>query len=373
MKAGLAVPISPHARPYGLTLDDSALYARTPSWAGSELGRAGCVLRTCLLITALALPLSFSFACQGDPSDNADEETISDPQGCRSIHIIDSSDPETTTSIGATTTPTSALTGDTSTDATTNDSSTSSISDATTTASSTSTSTSTSTTSDASTSDSSTSNTSNATTTGVEPKPDGSMCAIDEECVSESCYLIPLLGGFCGECKVDDDCENGGCTLPNPLAGVGASCNKGEVGAGCEDDTVCMDPSNNLCGLVLDASPIIKVQTCGECKVNADCMDMLAPNCSPTISVSDFSGVNTCVADASVENDKACSLVKEGGVPVGNAACMSGKCGVAAVMQVVKIGVCGECFVDEDCEMGTTCQDAFVDTDTGEVVGAKCV
>lgn len=222
----------------------------------------------------------------------------------------------------------------------------------------------------------STSNTSDTTvtttTTGVDPQPDGAMCSADAECISESCFVVPLLGGLCGECKVDADCDGGGCTIPNPLAGVGATCNKGEVGAGCESDDVCTDPNNSLCGLVLDATPIIKVQTCGECKSNADCSDDAAPNCSPTISVSDFSGVNTCVPDASVENDKACNHIEEGGVPIGNSACMSGYCGVAAVMGVVKIGVCGECFVDEDCG-GGTCEDAFVDTDTGELIGAKCV
>jgi len=285
---------------------------------------------TCLsiFVTMLAAPLT---GCNGDDSMASATDA--------STSVATTSESESSTSSGTT-----AATGDTETGTT---GSTTETSDTTV--------------------------TTTTTTTGVEPQPDGSMCSVDDECISESCFNVPLLGGLCGECKVDADCDGGGCTIPNPLAGIGATCNKGEVGAGCEDDTVCMDPSNNLCGLVLDASPIIKVQTCGECKVNADCMDMLAPNCSPTISVSDFSGVNTCVADASVENDKACSLVKEGGVPVGNAACMSGKCGVAAVMQVVKIGVCGECFVDEDCEMGTTCQDAFVDTDTGEVVGAKCV
>ncbi|MEZ4384778.1 MAG: hypothetical protein R3A79_25840 [Nannocystaceae bacterium] len=210
------------------------------------------------------------------------------------------------------------------------------------------------------------------TTTGVDPQPDGAMCSADEECISNSCFVVPLLGGLCGECKVDADCEKGGCTIPNPLAGEGATCNEGEVGAGCQTDDVCADPNNPYCGLVLDATPIIKVQTCGECKSNADCSDDAAPNCSPEISVADFSGVLSCVPDASVANNSACNHVEEGGVPIGNSACESGMCGVATVMGVVKIGVCGECFTDEDCD-GKTCQDAYVDTDTGELFGAMCV
>ncbi len=211
------------------------------------------------------------------------------------------------------------------------------------------------------------------TTTGDPPGPDGAMCSDDKECESGSCFIVPLLGGLCGECKVDADCPKGGCTIPNPLAGVGAVCNEGQAGAGCEDDSVCVDPNNAFCGLVLDATPIIKVQTCGECKSNADCSDDASPNCSPTISIGDFSGINSCVADASVPNDSACNYIEDGGVPIGNAACESGKCGVAVVMGVVKIGACGECFVDGDCDGGKKCQDPFVDDMSGELFGAKCM
>lgn len=216
--------------------------------------------------------------------------------------------------------------------------------------------------------------TTTTTTTGVDPQPDGAMCTADAECISGSCFLVPLLGGICGECKVDADCDGGGCTIPNPLANppVGASCNMGEPGAGCMADGVCADPTAPFCGLVLDASPIIAVNTCSECKENADCTDPANPNCSPTISVAEFSGQLTCVPDGSVPNDSACNREEIDGVPIGNAACESGKCGTAVVMGVVQIGVCGECFTDDDC-MGGTCQDAAVDTDTLALIGSKCM
>ncbi len=210
-------------------------------------------------------------------------------------------------------------------------------------------------------------------TTGVTPQPNGAMCSADAECESMSCFVVPLLGGLCGECKVDADCDGGGCTIPNPLAGVGATCNKGGSGEGCMTDDVCVDPANPFCGTVLNAQPIITVMTCGECKTNAECTDPKMPNCNPTVSVSDFNGKLSCVEDGSVMNDNACNLTQDMGQPIGNKACMSGKCTTATLQGVVKIGICGECFVDGDCPMGQTCVDATVDTNTGDLFGAKCM
>jgi len=233
--------------------------------------------------------------------------------------------------------------------------------------------TSTSTTAGMTTSTSTTSDTMATTsTTGVTPQPDGSMCSADAECESMSCYNVPLLGGLCGECKVDSDCDGGGCTIPNPLAGIGATCNKGGSGEGCMSDEVCNDPNAPFCGTVLDASPIIKVLTCGECKTNADCMDAKAPNCSPDISVADFNGLLSCVPDNSVPNDTACSLVKDGEGTAGDKACESGKCTTATLEGVVKIGICGTCFTDADCD-GKKCMAAAVDTNSGDLKGAFCM
>ena len=44
-------------------------------------------------------------------------------------------------------------------------------------------------------------------------------------CASGLCFLVPILGGWCGECLVDADCGNGGCTIPDPISSVGATCN----------------------------------------------------------------------------------------------------------------------------------------------------
>ena len=226
-------------------------------------------------------------------------------------------------------------------------------------------------TTDGETSTSTGTTTMNSGTTDVITGGGGGMCSADDECESNSCFVVPLLGGLCGECKVDADCVDGGCTTPNPLGGVGAMCNDGSAGDGCQTDAVCSDPDNPYCGVVLDATPILKVSTCGECKTNADC-DAPKGNCSPDVNVSEFSGIMQCVADGSLANDSACNHVEQGGVPLGNAACASGKCGTAVLMGIIKVGVCGECLTDADCG-GGTCQDATIDIQSGDLFGAKCI
>jgi hypothetical protein len=211
----------------------------------------------------------------------------------------------------------------------------------------------------------------NSGTTDVITGGGGGMCSADEECASNSCFLLPLLGGLCGECKVDGDCVDGGCSTPNPFAGVGAMCNDGSAGDGCQTDAVCSDLDNPHCGVVLDATPIIKISTCGECKTNADC-DAPKGNCSPDVDVSEFSGIMQCVADGSLANDSACNYVEQGGVPLGNAACASGKCGTAVLMGIIKVGVCGECLTDADCG-GGSCVDGSIDIESGDLFGSKCV
>ncbi len=177
--------------------------------------------------------------------------------------------------------------------------------------------------------------------------------------------MLPLLGGICGECKVDADCPDGGCTLPNPFAGIGAACNTGKPGSGCESDEVCDSVCNNVCAVAFDATPIIKVSTCGACATSEDCSG--GAICSPEADLSEFSGINTCVPPGSLAQDETCSL-KAGD----EAACASGVCTAAAIMGVIKIGVCGACSSDADCVPGQTCIEAFADPESGDLFGSVC-
>lgn len=193
-------------------------------------------------------------------------------------------------------------------------------------------------------------------------------------CDTEKCFVVPALGGFCGECLTDEDCKPGGCSVPNPIAGVGATCNTGKAGEGCMSDAVCTDPENGICGTLLEVPGIITVATCGQCKVNADCAaHPNGPNCTPTYDVPNFKGKMDCVADGSIDNDLGCSLEDDGGVPAGNKACKSGFCGEASVMGLLKLGVCGDCNADSDCGPGQMCTDPAVDLDNGVLVGSVCM
>ena len=193
-------------------------------------------------------------------------------------------------------------------------------------------------------------------------------------CKSGFCFLVPILGGWCGECLVDTDCGAGGCSVPNPIAMTGATCNMGEPGAGCMTDAVCTDADNALCGTLLEVPGIISVSTCGECAENADCADMAEPNCTPVFDVANFTGKYECVADNSVPQDGGCNLTDDGmDNPVGNAACVSGFCGEANVMGLLKVGICGECNSDMHCQMGETCSDPIVDLEMGALVGSLCM
>lgn len=206
-----------------------------------------------------------------------------------------------------------------------------------------------------------------------EGQPNDSECTDKSGCGCESgkCFVVPALGGFCGECIADADCDGGGCTVPNPIDGIGATCNTGQPGEGCMSDAVCADPANALCGTLLNVPGILNVSTCGQCKANADCADPALPNCTPTYDVDNFKGKLDCVADASVENNFGCSLEDDGGVPAGNKACVSGFCGEASVMGLLKLGICGECNSDADCGNGT-CTDPSVDLNSGMLVGSVC-
>jgi hypothetical protein len=196
--------------------------------------------------------------------------------------------------------------------------------------------------------------------------PMGATCTSDDECGSCNCYVVPFLGGQCGECNEDVDCAEttmGGCTPPNPFMNNGSTCNMGEAGGGCETSDVCAD--GLTCGTVLDLLGLIQISTCGECMADADC-DM-GNICAPVVIVEEFNGQNTCIAPNSLAQNSFCNL--EGN---GDEACESGICSTIDIMGLAQVGACGECNTDADCGMGQTCTLGEFILDTGSLVGSVC-
>lgn len=182
-------------------------------------------------------------------------------------------------------------------------------------------------------------------------------------CASGHCVSTPLFDSVCGECLDEDDCPDGGCTLSNPLTGTGSRCNEGNLGDGCNTDAACNQPTALHCGLVLSAKPVLEVYTCGECETHADCVDPNMPFCNPSYDLAELTGVLRCVAKESVPNDQGCAS---------NEACESGFCGKAESMGIVKLGVCGECLSDADCNRGKTCTPPVLDINNAILLGAVC-
>ena len=201
-------------------------------------------------------------------------------------------------------------------------------------------------------------------TEGMGDLPDGASCTSDGECMSGNCYLVPFLGGYCGECNEDADCPDGGCTPPNPFASGGSTCNMGELGGGCETSEVCQD--GLTCGTVLDLLGLISISTCGECATDDDCTD--DPNlslCAPVVVVQEFSGVATCIEPGTLPQDSFCDLMGSGPDACENF------CAPIDIMGLAEIGGCGECLSDDDCGGGTCVAGEFV-LDEGAIVGSTC-
>lgn len=194
--------------------------------------------------------------------------------------------------------------------------------------------------------------------------PDGQACSDDCECVSQSCFVVGILGGVCGECKDEGDCEGGGCTMPNPLAQppAGAVCNDGAQGEGCNTSAACQ--TDLFCKTIVDVPGIITNATCSPCACDADCG---ADFCVPSYDVLDLSGAWVCAARGSLPDGSGCDLDGSAGSP-----CESGICAVADIMGIWQVGVCGECNVDADCNNGETCQPLEVDIGTGVVSPSFC-
>lgn len=190
----------------------------------------------------------------------------------------------------------------------------------------------------------------------------GSSCTADSECLSGNCYVVPFLGGQCGECNEDADCAAGGCTLMNPFETTGSVCNMGEVGGGCESSSVCQGGLS--CSNALNLLNLIELNTCGECLTDADCMGTI---CAPLVSISDFSGYNACIEPGSLAQDSFCNL---GGN--GDDACMTGICSTVDIMGLDQLGACGECKTSADCGGNGTCVAGVFDLDTAVLTGSTC-
>ncbi len=202
----------------------------------------------------------------------------------------------------------------------------------------------------------------------TEPQPNGSTCSENEECISGYCFVVQFLGGVCGECLVDADCPGGGgCSLPNPIVmpPVGAVCNDGGPGEGCMTSDVCMD--GLVCASIISVPGILEAMTCSECTMDSECMD--GQLCSPQYDVLNVSGQKVCVDPGTVPNGEGCDYAG-----MGDQACMSGLCAAINIMDLLMVGVCGDCEVDADCDMaaGEVCLPADVDTTTGVVTPPLC-
>ncbi|MEZ4381295.1 MAG: hypothetical protein R3A79_08090 [Nannocystaceae bacterium] len=182
--------------------------------------------------------------------------------------------------------------------------------------------------------------------------------------MSGRCYILPLLGGLCGECTQDADCDGGGCSAPDPFHAGPSQCNAGELGGGCENDAVCQE--GLVCATTLDLlAGLLSLKTCGEC-VDDDACEA-GELCAPNLTVSEFKGQMECVTAGSMPLDAFCTLG-----PAGDAACMSGKCSEVSIMDIETVGACGECTADADCQ-GGTCEAGALDLNAGVLTGSRCV
>jgi hypothetical protein len=196
-------------------------------------------------------------------------------------------------------------------------------------------------------------------------EPNGAACQGDADCNSGNCYVLPFLGGFCGECNEDADCFGGGCTAPNPFDSSPSVCNMGQLGGGCESDDVC---SGDLsCSNTLDLLGLIQLNTCGSCIDDSECANQ-NQICAAIVDLSEFAGYRDCIDPNSLPLHSYCELDPEG---FGAGACVSGICSVVDVMGLAEIGACGECIDDSHCN-GGVCVAGELVLDTAELFGSTC-
>jgi hypothetical protein len=195
----------------------------------------------------------------------------------------------------------------------------------------------------------------------------GAVCTSNAECDSCNCYLVPFLGGQCGECDNvdgDKDCAEitgGGCTPPNPFENNGSTCNMGEAGGGCQSSDVCAEGLS--CGNVLSLLGVVEINTCGECASDADCDG--GDICAPIVVVEEFNGQNTCIVPGTLPQHSFCNIGA-----AGDAACMD-ICSTVDIMGLAQVGACGECKNNDDCNGGTCTFGAF-DIGNGTLTGSVC-
>ena len=200
-----------------------------------------------------------------------------------------------------------------------------------------------------------------SSTTDTPGLDNGEQCMANDECASDMCFIAGILGGVCSECLSEDDCV-WGCHLPNPQADppIGAFCDDGTLGAGCDSNAGCMGGLD--CVVVIDVPGILTASGCSECDADADCADQ----CAPVIDIAEIDGHWECVADGSRADGEFCDLAGAG------EECSSGECATADIMGLVTFGICSECDNDNDCDIGESCEDATIDTD-GTTTPATCV
>lgn len=192
--------------------------------------------------------------------------------------------------------------------------------------------------------------------------PDGSVCTGDFECSSGQCYVVPFLGGTCGECNEDADCSDGGCSPPNPFDASPPTCNMGELGGGCQSDEACAGDLS--CATALDLLGLIQLSSCSACLDDSECGDQI---CAPLVDISQFTGHLDCIEPQSLPQDAYCDLESNGDL-----ACASGRCSIVDVMGLTQLGACGECDSDEDCPPGDSCVPGEFLLDSAVLFGSTC-
>ena len=198
---------------------------------------------------------------------------------------------------------------------------------------------------------------------GGGPQPNGGQCESNEGCESGYCYVLPMIGGVCGECLMDADCEMGTCALSPEL--MYAVCTNGELGDMCDSDEGCM--GELVCTQLVDTGGFFNASFCSTCGPTLPCEGDQV--CNPTFDAGAFSGHLECVDPGTIPNGGGCPL-DDAGVGDGTP-CESGICSVADVfMGFVQLGVCGECLTDDDCMMGQTCTPA--EAGQGGLMGSVC-